>query len=87
MAKRKAGANPNPALKASLEGLRDALDLTLTRVIEDDMGVDEAHDVLRYLEKELTTFEGRDSKGGHTPRKIRPRNPRASRGRPREKGR
>ena len=49
----------NSALKESLDGLRDALDLTLTRVIEDDMEVEEARAVLRYLEKELDGFEKR----------------------------
>ena len=49
----------NSALKESLDGLRDALDLTLTRVIEDDMKVEEARAVLRYLEKELDGFEKR----------------------------
>jgi len=45
--------------RESLDGLRDALDLTLTRVIEDDMGIEEAQAVLRYLQKELDGFEKR----------------------------
>jgi len=61
------------ASKDSLEGLRDALDLTLTRVIEDDMGVEEARAVLRYLEKELDGFEKRTSPAKSPARKVRQR--------------
>ncbi len=61
------------ARKDSLEGLRDALDLTLTRVIEDDMGVDEARAVLRYLEKELHGFEKRTGPAKTPARKVRRR--------------
>jgi len=58
-AKRGSARAANSALQESLDGLRDALDLTLTRVIEDDMEVEEARAVLRYLEKELNGFEKR----------------------------
>jgi hypothetical protein len=58
-AKRGSAPAVNSALQESLDGLRDALDLTLTRVIEDDMEVEEARAVLRYLEKELNGFEKR----------------------------
>jgi hypothetical protein len=61
------------ASKDSLEGLRDALDLTLTRVIEDDMGVDEARAVLRYLEEELEGFEKRTRPEKTPARKVRRR--------------
>jgi hypothetical protein len=71
--KRQAQRGLDSAARASLEGLRDALDLTLTRVIEDDMGVDEARAVLRYLEKELDGFERR-SRADKTPaQKVRRR--------------
>ena len=63
----------NSASKDALAGLRDALDLTLTRVIEDDMGVDEARAVLHYLEKELNQFEKRTSAAKSPARKVRRR--------------
>lgn len=59
--------------KDSLAGLRDALDLTLTRVIEDDMGVDEARALLQYLEKELDGFEKRTRPAKSPARKGRQR--------------
>ena len=41
----------------SLMGLRDVLDLTLTRVIEDDMNIEEARALLAHLEKEVVEVE------------------------------
>ena len=70
---RRSSPAANSASKDSLEGLRDALDLTLTRVIEDDMGVEEARAVLRYLEKELDGFEKRTSPAKSPARKVRQR--------------
>lgn len=68
---------PAPAMsdadKESLDGLRDALDLTLTRVIEDDMGVEEAQAVLRYLQKELDGFKKRARRATSPARKVRRR--------------
>ena len=61
------------AIRDSLGGLRDALDLTLTRVIEDEMGVDEAREVLRYLEKELDGLKKRSRRGKRPARKTRRR--------------
>jgi hypothetical protein len=69
------------ARKDALEGLRDALDLTLTRVIEDDMGVDEARAVLRYLEKELEGFEKRSGPAKTPARRVRRRTMAASKSR------
>ena len=47
--------------------------LYLTRVIEDDMGVDEARAVLRYLEKELDGFAPRTRPAKTPRRKVRRR--------------
>ena len=69
-AKRQSTPAANRPGKESLEGLRDALDLTLTRVIEDDMGVEEARAVLRYLEKELDGFEKKTGKAKSPARKA-----------------
>ncbi len=57
MAKKKSSRAPDESLQSALDGLRDALDLTLTRVIEDDMGVEQVREVLKYLENELKRVE------------------------------
>lgn len=79
--KRKRATATAEARKDSLEGLRDALDLTLTRVIEDDMGVDEARAVLRYLEEELDGFEKRTRPAKTSAHKVRRRTTAASKSR------
>ncbi len=57
MAKKKSSRVPDESRQSALDGLRDALDLTLTRVIEDDMGVEQARELLKYLENELQRVE------------------------------
>ncbi len=57
MAKKKTSRVPDESRQSALDGLRDALDLTLTRVIEDDKGVEQAREVLKYLENELQRVE------------------------------
>ena len=41
----------------ALEGLQDALELMLTRVIEDEVSVEEARTMLAYLQEELDAIE------------------------------
>ncbi len=55
--KKKTKSEQKLASAESLKGLRDVLDLTLTRVIEDDMDLDEAKALLAHLEKEVAAIE------------------------------
>jgi hypothetical protein len=59
MSKRKKASKPreSDSISESLEGLRDVLDITLTRVMEDDMDVKEARKVLAHLESELSILD------------------------------
>lgn len=41
----------------ALEGLQDALGLMLTRVIEDEVSIEEARTMLDYLQKELDAID------------------------------
>lgn len=72
MSKQKKGSNPpeSDSINETLEGLRDVLDITLTRVMEDDMDVNEARKVLAHLESELNTLD-RDIRAANAKKRKR----------------
>ena len=73
MARKNRNRKDDAAVKEALDGLRDVLDLTLTRVIENDMDHDETERVLTYLRKELNNLERGIGGGGRESAGKRPR--------------
>ncbi len=81
MGKRKKKSKDDAAVKEALDGLRDVLDLTLTRVIEDDMDHDETERVLTYLRKELNNLERGIGGGARQPADVWPHRRKTAAGR------
>ncbi|MEE9472089.1 MAG: hypothetical protein V3W32_10285 [Gemmatimonadota bacterium] len=55
----------------ALEGLHDALELMLTRVIEDEVSVDEAKTMLAYLQNEVDAIDPPADAGRRTRRNAK----------------
>ena len=68
--KRKSGKE-DAARQRALEGLHDALELMLTRVIEDEVSVDEAKTMLSYLQNEVNTIDPPTVAGRRTRRNAK----------------
>ncbi len=66
--RRRKGGNKDDARQRALEGLHDALELMLTRVIEDEVSVDEAKTMLAYLQNEIDTIDPPAAAGRRTHR-------------------
>jgi len=57
MGRRPSKRSDDPAFRESLAGLREVLDLTLTRILENDIDAREAQEVVAHLRKELLALE------------------------------
>jgi len=68
--KRKSGKE-DAARQRALEGLHDALELMLTRVIADEVSVEEAQTMLAYLQNEVDAIDPPAGAGRRTRRKAK----------------
>lgn len=57
MVKRRPKSKEGIASKERLEALRDVLDILRSRVIEDDIDMEQAESLLAYLRKELAELD------------------------------
>ncbi len=69
--RRRKGGKEDAARQRALEGLHDALELMLTRVIEDEVSVDEAKTMLSYLQEEVDAIDRPAVAGRRTRRKAK----------------
>ena len=65
------GGKKDAVRQRALEGLHDALELMLTRVIEDEVSVDEAKTMLAYLQNEVDTIDPPVAAGRRTQRNAK----------------
>lgn len=69
--RKRMGGKGDAARQRALEGLHDALELMLTRVIEDEVSVDEAKTMLAYLQNEVDAIDPPAKAGRRTRRNAK----------------
>ncbi|MEE9292106.1 MAG: hypothetical protein V3U83_04155 [Acidobacteriota bacterium] len=69
--RKRKGGKEDAARQRALEGLHDALELMLTRVIEDEVSVDEAKTMLSYLQNEVNAIDPPTVAGRRTRRSAK----------------